>query len=98
MLSDHPHDCIGNLRASSRRRLDLIRAIRSMSRAATELTARDLAKALVDEKAALVYLQGAFARARYILRALTERERLDLTRRLTGSLVGALRDARPAAP
>jgi hypothetical protein len=83
-------------RLANRGRLDLVRAIRSMSRAATELTSKDLVKALEDEKAALVYLQGAFARARYILRALTERERLDMSRRLTGSIVGVLRDARPA--
>ena len=42
--------------------------------------------ALPDERAALVQLQRAFARTRYILRALTERERLDLSRRLTGVL------------
>jgi hypothetical protein len=84
-------------RLANRGRIELVRAIRSMSRAATGLTATDLDKALADEKAALVYLQGAFARARYILRALTERERLDLSRRLSGSLAGVLRDVRPVA-
>jgi hypothetical protein len=82
-------------RLANRGRIELVRAIRSMSRAATGLTSSDLEKALADEKAALGYLQGAFARARYILRALTERERLDLSRRLSGSLLGVLRDSRP---
>jgi hypothetical protein len=82
-------------RMANQGRLDLIRAIRSMSRANASLTSVDLAQALKDEKAALTYLEGAFSRARYILRALTERERLDLTRRLTGVLAAVLRDVHP---
>src|SRR6185436_9928243 len=41
-------------------------------------------------------LERAFSHTRIILRALTERERLDFTRRLTGTLTDASRDTRPA--
>jgi hypothetical protein len=51
---------------------------------------------LAEEKLALDHLQNAFARTRYILRALTEREQIDLARRLTGTLADASRDVRPA--
>src|SRR5262249_47359362 len=78
-------------------RLALVRAIRSMSRAATSLTSADLPGALPHERAALSQLERAFSHARIILRALTERERLDLTRRLTGVLTDASRDSRPRA-
>ena len=78
-------------------RLALVRAIRSMSRAATSLTTADLSGALPHERAALTQLERAFSHARIILRALTERERLDLSRRLTGVLTDASRDARPRA-
>jgi hypothetical protein len=78
-------------------RVALLRAIRSMSRAAASLTNLDLSTALTHERAALVQLERAFARTRILLRALTERERLDLTRRLTGTLTDAARDTRPAA-
>lgn len=82
-------------RLANRGRLDLLRAIRSMSRANTALNAADLARALVEEKAALNSLERAFSRTRYILRALTQRERLDLSRRLTGALTTVLPDLRP---
>jgi hypothetical protein len=52
--------------------------------------------ALAHEQAALVLLQRAFARARYILRALTQRVRLDLSRRLTGTLAGLTLASRSA--
>jgi len=81
-------------RLANQGRVALIQAIRSMSRANAALTQADLDRALVEEKAALDFLQGAFARTRYILRALVERERLDLTRRLTGTLSAAARDVR----
>ena len=77
-------------------RADLIRAIRSMSHAATSLNGSEVERALKEERQALVYLQRAFTRARFILRALTERERLDLSRRLTGVLAATARGARPA--
>src|SRR5262249_37556390 len=78
-------------------RVALLRAIRSMSRAATSLTNVDLSTALTHERAALVQLERAFSRTRILLRALTQRERLDLTRRLTGTLTDAARDTRPKA-
>jgi hypothetical protein len=78
-------------------RVALLRAIRSMSRAATSLTNVDLSTALTHERAALVQLERAFSRTRILLRALTQRERLDLTRRLTGTLTDAARDTRPNA-
>jgi hypothetical protein len=83
-------------RLENQGRFALIRAIRSMSRAYDALTETRLDDALVEEMAALDQLQNAFSRTRYILRALTEREQLDLSRRLTGSLDEAARAVRPA--
>lgn len=77
-------------------RLALVRAIRSMSRAAAALTNADLTTALTHEKEALKQLESAFSRNRILLRALTERERLDLSRRMSGTLADAARDTRPA--
>lgn len=76
-------------------RQELSRAVQSMSRALTGLDAFDLERALLSERAALVALQRAFSSSRYILRALSERETLDFTRRLTGNTAGALPDRRP---
>ncbi len=73
-------------RLANQGRLELTRAIRAMSGAITQLNGRDLTAALVEERRALVYIERALARSRFILRALTERERLDLSRRLTGTL------------
>jgi hypothetical protein len=83
-------------RLENQGRFALIRAIRAMSRAYAALNEADLTAALAEEKLALDHLQNAFARTRYILRALTEREQIDLSRRLTGSLAEAGRDRRPA--
>ncbi|HUF49492.1 MAG TPA: hypothetical protein VMN60_01580 [Longimicrobiales bacterium] len=82
-------------RLANQGRIELTRAIRAMSAAATQLTRVEVEPALVAEKQALLHVQRAFARTRYILRALTERERIDLSRRLTGALAGVLRDVRP---
>jgi hypothetical protein len=82
-------------RLENQGRFALIRAIRSMSRAYAALNETELATALAEEKLALDHLQNAFARTRYILRALTEREQIDLARRLTGALADASRDVRP---
>src|SRR5688500_9810009 len=76
-------------RLANRGRTALVQAIRSMSRANSALIANDLRKALAEEKAAVTHLERAFSRTRYILRALTLRERLDLSRRLTGELSSA---------
>src|SRR5262249_37686086 len=80
----------------NRGRVALQQATRSMSRAAASLTDVDLATALTHERAALVQLERAFSRTRILLRALTQRERLDFTRRLTGTLTDAARTSRPS--
>jgi hypothetical protein len=84
-------------RLANQSRFALVHAIRSMSRASDALTRAALDEALVEERLALDQLQLAFSRTRYILRALTEREQLDLSRRLTGPLDEAARAVRPAA-
>jgi hypothetical protein len=73
-------------RQQNRGRVEMMRAIRAMSRASTALKESNLDQALRDEKTALDNLMRAFARSRFILRALTQRERIDLERRLSGSL------------
>ncbi|HEX6313829.1 MAG TPA: hypothetical protein VFZ73_03185, partial [Gemmatimonadaceae bacterium] len=73
-------------RLQNRGRIEMLRAIRAMSRAATALTDVSLDQALRDERTALDNLMRAFSRSRFILRALTQRERIDLERRLSGSL------------
>ena len=70
----------------------LLRAIRAMSRAAASLTTADLDPALPHERAALAQLESAFSHTRILLRALSTRERLDLSRRLTGVLTDAVRE------
>ena len=82
-------------RLVNRGRVALVDAIRQMSRAVARLNEGDPRAALPIEKQALISLQEAFSRTRYLLRALTLRERLDLSRRLTGVLTLASRDARP---
>jgi hypothetical protein len=84
-------------RMANQGRIALLSAIRSMSRAAAALTTADLPVALTHERAALTQLERAFSRSRILLRALTENERLDLSRRLTGNLVDLARDVRPSA-
>ena len=54
-------------RLANQGRADLMRAIRSMSRAAGRLFDADTQAALPMEKEALTYLQRAFSRSRYIL-------------------------------
>ena len=73
-------------RQQNQGRVDMMRAIRAMSRASTALTESNLDVALQHERAALENLMRAFARSRFILRALTQRERIDLERRLSGAL------------
>lgn len=83
-------------RLENRGRLDLTRAVRAMSRAADLLFRADLDEALRAERVALDNLQRAFSRSRFILRALTRRERIDLERRLSGALADAAGLALPA--
>ena len=90
-------------RLQNQGRVDMMRAIRAMSRASTALTSANLDQALRDERTALDNLMRAFARSRFILRALTQRERIDLERRLSGTLAltaglhGPVVEAEPVA-
>src|SRR5204862_1427515 len=76
-------------RLQNRGQRDLRTATLAMSQAEKLLTAANTADGLVAERAAVAALQRAFARNRYILRALATRSQLDATRRLTGNLSGA---------
>jgi hypothetical protein len=71
-------------RLANRGQRDLRAATVAMSQAEKLLTAGDTVEALKAERAAVAALQRAFARDRYILRALATRAQLDLARRLTG--------------
>jgi hypothetical protein len=82
-------------RSANAGHIAVLRAIRAMSRASTALTTGAVDPALTHERAALKQLEQAFARTRIILRALTTRERLDLSRRLTGALTDAARETHP---
>ncbi len=85
-------------RLANQGRLEMTRAIRAMSTAAQLLTAGTLAEALTEERRALAALERALARSRFILRALSTRERVDPARRLTGTMAGVTSSSRPAAP
>lgn len=82
-------------RMVNRGRAALLTAIRAMSRASLALTERDLALALRHERTALNNLQEAFARQRFLMRALSQREQLDMARRLTGPRDSIARAAAP---
>jgi hypothetical protein len=84
-------------RLANRGQRDLRDATRAMSRAETLLTGGDPASALSAERVAVEALQRAFARDRYLLRALATRAQLDPSRRLTGDRHGA-RDTRQPLP
>ncbi len=87
-------------RLQNRGQRDLRTATIAMSQAEKLLTGANTADALVAERAAVTALQRAFSRDRYILRALSTRSPLDLTRRLTGTLTDAAnwRRVAPAVP
>ena len=76
-------------RLANRGQRDLRDATVAMSRAEQLLTAGDPAAALTAERAAVSSLQRAFARDRYLLRALASRTALDPARRLTGNRAGS---------
>jgi hypothetical protein len=88
----------GRLRNRGQR--DLRAATIAMSQAEQLLAGADLPAALTAERAAVAALERAFARDRYILRALTTRITLDPSRRLTGDVSKAAGWHRtpPAAP
>jgi hypothetical protein len=69
--------------------VELLAAIREMSRAEARLNDANTVEALQFERAALRALQRAFDRRRYLLRTLPERTRIDLSRRLTGEIGNA---------
>lgn len=92
----HEHE-ISDGRLDNSGRADLGRAIREMSRASAELTEGNLKVALEAEKTALAAMQRALSRRRFILRTLTERESIDDTRRLTGTLSDLARTRRATA-
>ena len=81
-------------RMVNRGRTALLTAIRAMGRASLALGEQDLTTALRHERTALTNLQEAFARQRFLMRALTQREQLDFTRRLTGPLDSIARGLR----
>ncbi|MGV3708790.1 MAG: hypothetical protein ACO1Q7_08110 [Gemmatimonas sp.] len=81
-------------RGANRGRQALVRAIRTMSSAAQLLNVADAQPALVREKAALKDIEQAFSHTRIILRALSQAEKLDMSRRMTGPLLDAGRDVR----
>jgi hypothetical protein len=81
----HAHE-LAEGRLENSAQVELLTAIREMSRAEARLNAADTTQALADERAALRALQRAFDRRRYLLRTLPERARIDQSRRLTGEL------------
>lgn len=82
-------------RMANRGRTSLLAAVRAMSRASTALNSSEIASALASEKTALTQLQDAFARSRFLMRALSEREQLDMSRRLSGRLDSIARTRTP---
>jgi hypothetical protein len=90
-------DDISDGRMDNSGRADLGRAIREMSRASAELTEGNVKVALEAEKTALAMMQRALSRRRFILRTLTQREAIDDTRRLTGTLTDLARTKRVTA-
>ncbi|MEP6765245.1 MAG: hypothetical protein ABJB66_13080 [Gemmatimonadaceae bacterium] len=82
-------------RGANTGRLALVRAVRAMSGAAQLLNTAVVPEALSREKIALTQLERAFSHTRILLRALTQAEKLDLSRRMTGPLVDVGRDQHP---
>jgi hypothetical protein len=88
-------------RLQNRGQRDLRAATVAMSQAEKLLTGASTREALTAERAAVAALQRAFARDRYILRALGSRTELDMKRRLTGTVAeatGGRRDQPPPRP
>ena len=91
----HSHE-LAEGRFENTGQVELLTAIREMSRAEARLNSADTTQALVYERAALAALQRAFDRRRYLLRTLPERARVDLSRRLSGVLETARSSTQPA--
>jgi hypothetical protein len=79
----HAHE-LAEGRLTNEGQVELLAAVREMSRAEARLNAADTTQALEFERAALRALQRAFDRRRYFLRTLPERARIDEGRRLSG--------------
>jgi hypothetical protein len=92
--AEHAHE-LAEGRLENAAQVELLTAIREMSRAEAQLNAADLVRALIFERAALAALQRAFDRRRYLLRALPERARIDPARRLAGDRSTARAAPRP---
>jgi len=92
--AEHAHELVEG-RFENAAQLELLTAIREMSRAEARLNAADTTEALTFERAALAALQRAFDRRRYLLRTLPERTRVDPARRLAGDRSAAHGSARP---
>lgn len=84
-------------RMVNRGRVSLLAAIRSMSRATQAFEATSVPPALGYAKRAVDEIQEAFARSRFLMRALSQREQLDMTRRGSGDLKDASRLVFPLA-
>jgi hypothetical protein len=84
-------------RLRNQARVDLASATRRMSSASASLAVPDVPTALTAERAALDDIQRAFTKDRYLLRAMSSSERVDLSRRLGGTLTGVARGPRPTA-
>jgi hypothetical protein len=93
--AEHAHE-LASGRLENQGQVELLTAIREMSRAEARLNAADTAQALVFERTALAALQRAFDRRRYFLRTLPERARIDPSRRLSGDLSSARSSSRAA--
>jgi len=85
-------------RLQNRGQRDLRAATIAMSQAEKLLTGASTREALTAERAAVAALQRAFARDRYILRALGSRTELDMKRRLTGTVADATGGRRERPP
>jgi len=98
-LNEHQHAEVdadlstGRVRNEGRQAVQA--AIRAMSRAASALADTALSPALAQAREAITQLEIAFTRARFLMRPLAERERIDMTRRLTGVLAGVASSAQP---
>jgi hypothetical protein len=93
--AEHAHD-LAEGRLENQGQVELLNAMREMSRAEARLNSADTAQALIFERAALAALQKAFDRRRYFLRTLPERTRIDPSRRFAGD-VSSARPRRPDA-
>jgi hypothetical protein len=98
-LNEHQHaEADADLSAGRVRnegRAAVFAAIRAMSRTTTALSDTVLVSALTSAREAVGHLERAFSSARFLMRPLVEREAIDPTRRLSGSLLGVTGSTQP---